>query len=120
VKPLGEGSQVDDDRADAADVLPDVLDWELTPRRWQMVERAVGELAETLTSQDREGIRRAVADLELAGPVRAVSARTIPGGTQEEKERAPAQLRERINELIHDLQPPTAERPSDDASGAAG
>lgn len=82
---------------DAVDVLRDALVWRLTEGHWVAVGRAVDSLATALAAKDAEAFREAVYDLELAGPVRAVSAQTPP------TDLAPVVVRERINELIHTL-----------------
>jgi hypothetical protein len=91
---------VEEDRQDAVDVLHDALEWNLVPDRWRLVEQAVGELTVALAAGDEPGFRRAVSDVELAGPVRAVTARTPP---KADPGPTPTPLRERINELIHQL-----------------
>jgi CATRA-Associated Small Protein len=88
---------------DAADVLSDALEWTLTPARWQGVQDVVARLEAALAAGDRDALRAAVCDLELLGPVRGASARSAP---QREPGPTPGPLRERINELIHQINEP--------------
>ena len=105
----------DDDCQDALDVLGDALRWQLPAARWRQVDDAVLAMAEALARDDEEAFRRATSDLELAGPVRAVSAQQ----PAEDPETVP--VRERINEMIHTLTGPTAPaRPQPDGPATAG
>jgi hypothetical protein len=87
----------DDDRQDALDVLESALHWQLPTSRWRGVDEALTAMAEALARDDAAAFRRVESDLELAGPVRAVSAQHPP------KDPVPEPVRERINELIHTL-----------------
>jgi hypothetical protein len=91
----------DDDRQDALDVLDDALFWQLPPGRWVEIERVVRALDQALTNEDDASFRRATADLELLGPVRAASAENPPSGPSPEPARG--LVRERINELVRSL-----------------
>jgi hypothetical protein len=109
-------SAVDDvDRQDALDVLEDALHWQLPASRWRGVDEAVRAMAEALTRDDVAAFRRAESDLELARPVRAVSAEHPP------QDPVPEPVRERINELIHTLGGAAAPpQPQSDGPAAAG
>jgi hypothetical protein len=97
---VGDGRPVtldQDLREDALDVLNDALAWRLVPARWAIVARYVDRLANALQAGDPEAVRAAVAELELAGPVRAARVGDTP------LVEAPEPVREEINELIHTL-----------------
>ncbi len=91
-------------RVYALGVLRDALQWRLTEARWGAVAEAVGALAASLPSRDAAAFRKAVYDLELAGPLRAT------GIGDESTVPAPEPVLEEINELIH-----TVDGHSDDA-----
>lgn len=57
-------------REDALDVLGDVTGWRLSESRWVGVTSVLESLRAALASGDDEGVRSAVYELELAGPVR--------------------------------------------------
>ncbi|WP_405824468.1 hypothetical protein OG705_29805 [Streptomyces sp. NBC_00838] len=95
----------DEIRAEALDVLREASEWRLAAERWPEVERLVDAMGRAASAGDAAAFRRAVYDLEAAGPRRAVRAEraaVLP---------AQASLRERINTLVHSL---------DDARSAAG
>ncbi|MCO1655628.1 CATRA system-associated protein [Pseudonocardia humida] len=102
---------LDDDRRDALDVLADSLHWHLSAGRWIEVEQLVRTMARALADGDERSFRRATADLELLGPVRAASAESPP------REPAGERVRERINELITSLVGPRPEHPPADDRG---
>ncbi len=105
----------DDDRQDALDVLGDALHWQLTDSRWRQVDDAVRAMAAALARDDVEAFRRAVADLELAGPVRAV------GAEQPAEDPVKEPVLERMNEVVHTLTGPAKPaRPQSDGPAAAG
>jgi hypothetical protein len=105
----------DDDRQDALDVLGDAQDWRLPAGRWRLVDEAVRAMAEALAHDDGEAFRRAVSDLELAGPVRGVGAEQ----PAEDPEKEP--VIERMNEVVHTLTGPAKPaRPRSDDPAAAG
>ena len=60
-------------RADALDVLQDVVRWRLTAARWATVCGALDAMRVAYDAGDVDALREAVYDLELAGPVRANS-----------------------------------------------
>ncbi|MFI5958420.1 CATRA system-associated protein [Cryptosporangium sp. NPDC051539] len=87
----------DETIADALDVLGDVVEWQLAPQRWENVQAILDRLDEALRSADGPGLRRAVAELDLNGPVRANRIGTA------EIVRAPEQVLDRQNTLVHAL-----------------
>lgn len=105
-----------DDLQDALDVLRHAGGWQLPPGRWVEVERQLHALRLALANSDGGAFRRATAELELLGPVRAASAQNPP------REPAGERVRERIAELIHTLTParPIPEPGSDDGLDPAG
>lgn len=98
-------------RADAVDVLSDLLHWRLAPQRWERIAESVGSLAAALTDGDVDAVRRAVADLELAGPVRATRIGSVPLTS------APAPLHEQANHLVYAL---TREQAAEQAAAGGG
>jgi hypothetical protein len=87
----------DELREDALDVLRDAREWRLPGARWDSVVAEVRSVAAALVSMDIEAVRRAVYNLELAGPVRAIPVGATPVGEP------PEPVRDEINELIHTL-----------------
>lgn len=102
----------DEDRRDALDVLGDALLWQLAAARWRQVDDAVRAMAKALARDDEEAFRRAVSDLEMAGPVRGVGAEQPAADPETES------VRERINEMVHTLT--GAVRPQPDGPAPAG
>ncbi|MFC5218407.1 CATRA system-associated protein [Streptomyces coerulescens] len=105
----------------AVDVLADVLVWRLGRDRWEAVGRGLDAMRRALAAGDPAGLRRAVADVEMAGPHR------ILGLEDSALLPLPERHRERVNELIHQLDPEPPEQgrqafPDDDftACGDAG
>jgi hypothetical protein len=85
---------------DAVNVLQDALLWELSPARWDgiaAVLQALEALEADLGQGDVDALTEAVAQLELAGPVRITRIGAPP------VEPPPPKVRERINQLIHRL-----------------
>lgn len=104
----------------AVDVLEDVRAWRLTAQEWDVVGHGLTAVAGALDAGDPAGLRRAVADVELAGPHRVTGledAAMLP---------LPEEHRERVDELIHALGPVATEErqstPGDDGAvqGAPG
>lgn len=92
-------------RADALDVLRDVLAWQLVEDRWQRVAGVLETMRTAVAAGDSAMVESATAELELASPVRvqrigAISVRP-----------APEIVRERVNHLVHTLHGPA--RPGD-------
>jgi hypothetical protein len=84
-------------RADALDVLNDLLEWRLAPQRWERVEQIVDSLVEAIAAGDGDALREATAELELAGPVRITRIGSTPLLP------APERVRDRANHLVHSL-----------------
>jgi hypothetical protein len=84
-------------RADALDVLRDLLDWRMAPARWEQVERLVAAMDSALADGDVNALRRATIELELASPVRVTRLGATPQGPPPEK------VRERANHMIHSI-----------------
>ncbi|MFM9700228.1 CATRA system-associated protein [Streptomyces europaeiscabiei] len=105
------GRQMIDDetRTDVLDVLGDLLEWRLSPQRWDRVQALVDALADALTAGDGDGVRDVTAELELSGPVRITRIGADPVIP------APLHTRDQANHLVHALSGPT---PQDAASGA--
>ncbi len=83
--------------ADALDVLDDLREWQLAPARWERVRDALDRLESALLSRDFEATWKAVAELELAGPVRVTRIGTNLLTS------APPEVRDRRNRLVHSL-----------------
>ncbi|MFI7465118.1 CATRA system-associated protein [Nonomuraea sp. NPDC049646] len=83
--------------ADALDVLDDLLEWRLASARWERVRDLLDALAAALRSHDPEAAQEAVAELELAGPVRVTRIGTKPLLPPSED------VRDRRNRLVHAL-----------------
>lgn len=100
----------DEDRADALDILGDVLVWRLAPSRWDQVLAVIGTLAAAVSAGDPAAFRQAGADLELLAPPRI----TRIGGTS--KVPPPEDVRDRTNQLIHTLETGASKtgRPADE------
>jgi CATRA-Associated Small Protein len=97
-------------RDEALSVLRDVLEWSLTPARWEDVAGTLDGLGTGLDLADPGqlgALAEATIALELAGPVRItkIDKSAVP---------APEGVRDRVNQLIHELTQP--ER-ADDADG---
>jgi hypothetical protein len=108
----GAAGQLDPEvRADAVDVLRDLVEWRLAPQRWARIEESVDALEAALAAGDVDALRDAVADLELAGPVRATRIGSVSPTC------APPLLLERANHLVHAL---TTEQAAEQRSGPGG
>jgi CATRA-associated small protein len=94
-------------RADALDVLQDVVQWRLTAPRWATVRSALEAMRAAYDAGDVDTLRDAVSDLELAGPVRANS---LAG---DEVGEPPAPVYDVANSLRHDLSGEGAPPPED-------
>ncbi|MEU4877112.1 CATRA system-associated protein [Streptomyces sp. NPDC021608] len=87
----------DETRSDAVEVLGDLLEWQLSPGRWDRVQALVDELADILAAGDGDGVRAVTAELELSGPVRITRIGATPVIP------APPRTRDQANHLIHAL-----------------
>jgi hypothetical protein len=95
---------------DALDVLQDIVLWELTAPRWEQVGQILDRLGAAIAVADREGLRAAVADLELSGPTRALRI----GGTGTRG--IPEPVFDRRNNLVHSLGQEKAKPPAEGGS----
>ena len=84
---------------EAVALLREALGWELPQARWADVDGAVRRLAASADPDTEIGY------LELAGPLRIIT--KYP---EEPVTPMPEQTRERVNELIHSLVAPVADR----------
>jgi len=82
---------------DALAVLHEVLDWELSAARWEVVAGILDALTGSLEQGDLETLVQATIQLEQSGPVRL----TMIGATPTQP--PPPPVRERTNQLIHRL-----------------
>jgi hypothetical protein len=93
-------------RANALDVLHDVLAWQLVEERRQRVIDSLDAMATAVAAQDNASVESATAELELASPVRV----TRIGATSVNP--PPEIVRDRVNHLVHSLRGPAG---SDDS-----
>jgi hypothetical protein len=111
-----DGAEQWDDETveDALDVLADVVLWELTPQRWERVAEILDGIGAAVAAGDADGLRSAVADLELGGPTRAfrIGSTTVSGISPP--------ILERRNTLVHILRRRRAaeQRPASTGSDA--
>ncbi|TQS43153.1 CATRA system-associated protein [Cryptosporangium phraense] len=90
--------QVDEETIDdALDVLEYLSEWRLAPQRWESVQAILDRMDIALRTADGPALRRAVAELELSGPVRANRIGTAEIIT------APSRIVDRQNTLVHVL-----------------
>ncbi|UXY27239.1 CATRA system-associated protein [Streptomyces sp. HUAS TT20] len=87
----------DETRTDVLEVLGDLLEWRLSPQRWDRVQALVDELAEALAAGDGDGVRDVTSELELSGPVRITRIGADPVIP------APPHTRDQANHLVHSL-----------------
>ncbi|WP_210588374.1 CATRA system-associated protein [Streptomyces sp. GESEQ-35] len=98
----------------AVEVLGDVPLWSLKSSNWERVGRGLAGMERTLGAGDVTGFRRAVADVEMAGPHR------ISGLEEASSLPFPEVYRERVNELIHSLGAAPGEGPAPEDPDSAG
>ncbi len=91
------GTGADAETRAAREILEHILKLEMAPARWErlshLIEIAIGAEA----AGDRDGLRHATVELELAGPVRITRIGDSPSVPP------PPAVRERVNHLIHAL-----------------
>ena len=91
-------SRIDDElREDVLDVLEDLLSWRLAPARWERVEHGITAVERALAGRDPTALREAVAELDLAGPVRTPRIGSVP------EDEPPPHVRDRAITLVHSL-----------------
>lgn len=82
-------------RAEALDVLTDLLGWQMAAEGWEIVELLVESMALALAAGDPAKVRAATINLELVGPVR------VPRIGADGKTPPPERVRDRVNRLVH-------------------
>ncbi|HEX3959469.1 MAG TPA: CATRA system-associated protein [Trebonia sp.] len=90
-------------RLDAGSVIADIGEWELPVARWSDVEGLLAALSLALDAGDLAAAADVISRLELSGPVRS---RTRIG--QAPAGPPPPPVRERLNQLVHQLTVPAA------------
>jgi hypothetical protein len=94
-------------RADALDVISDVLSWRLADTRWAAIEQVLAAMDAALTAGDVPTLALATTDLELAGPVRITRIGAPPVVPP------PPAVRDRLNRLVYSLGGvPAADQPA--------
>ena len=101
-------------RREAVTMLLDVLDWNLQPRRWERVRRALAEMAAAAAEPGPAALSDATATLELYAPVRVETRLGEPYGP------VPSVIREQVAELVDALQPERALGGGSGLPGAPG
>src|SRR5689334_11872934 len=84
-------------RAEALDVISDVLSWRLAGTRWVAIEQVLAAMDAALAAGDVTALATATTDLELAGPVRITRIGADPVVPP------PPAIRDRLNQLVHSL-----------------
>jgi hypothetical protein len=104
--PPGWGSSDGVDvRAEALSVISDIKQWQLTDARWQAIDQMLAAVAAALETDDPEALAAAIAELELAGPVRLTRIGAPPVVPP------PPPIRDRLNLLVHTLGGASAKEP---------
>jgi hypothetical protein len=101
-----------DVRAEALDVVQDVIQWRLAEARWSAIEQTLTAMDTACQMGDREGLEAATVHLELAGPLRIVRIGATPILPP------PPPIRDRLNRLVFALGGTTLapqQQPSEDA-----
>jgi hypothetical protein len=90
----GNGADV---RAEALDIISDVLQWRLADGRWRAIQQVLAAMDDALAAGDVDALAAATADLELAGPLRItrIGAPPIVPPTPP--------VRDLLNRLVHSL-----------------
>ncbi|GII65286.1 hypothetical protein Skr01_53710 [Sphaerisporangium krabiense] len=94
---------------DARDLLEDVLQWQMSPARWDHLTGILDAAIAAAESGDLDALDAAVVRMEVAGPVR------IQRIGEESADPPPAPVRDRVNHLVHLLA-----TPPDAPAGQAG
>ncbi len=84
-------------RAEALDVISDVLQWRLAYASWEAIEQVLAALDAALAAGDLDALAAAIADLELAGPLRITRIGATPAVP------APPPVRDVLNRLVFSL-----------------
>ena len=95
--PRSDAGAFTEARAEALDVVSDVLQWQLHEARWRPLEQVLAAMDAAVAAGDTAGLMAATANLELAGPLRVTrigAAPVVP---------APAAVRDRLNRLVYAL-----------------
>jgi CATRA-associated small protein len=102
-------------RSEALDVVLDTHEWRLAQARWQTIEQILIAMNAAVAAGDAAALLTAIADLELASPLRM----TLIGDSPAIPATPP--VRALLNTLVHSLGgvPPTPARPAGTA-GAEG
>jgi hypothetical protein len=105
--------------AEALEILGHLLTWHLPSGRWAQAEQVIDEVATAMASGDLPALDRAIAGLELLGPVRVTR---IGESSESQLTPPPDPVRERVNRLIHSLGQPARPDPAQRAArpGARG
>lgn len=74
----GEPAQDEAVRAEALEILRDVLEWKLPPARWAGVAQIVRSMAVAVDAGDSDALREATAELELESPPRVTRVGAVP------------------------------------------
>lgn len=97
-----------DDVVEALMIVHEVMEWSLMPDHWASVDSSVVALTAALAIDDSAALRKAVASLELLGPVRG-----RVDGSLVSPVRAPDAVREHLESAISILQELQAPAPED-------
>ncbi|MCW6006543.1 hypothetical protein K1W54_18450 [Micromonospora sp. CPCC 205371] len=87
---------------DLTQLLDDVARWKLTDRGWRRVDDILLLLDDALGADEREGVRRSMTALVLAGPRRA-SQGVNEAMDKPPRQPAPARTVDLVNRLLHRL-----------------
>jgi hypothetical protein len=105
---------------DIAEVLAEVLSWQLNTERWQQIAALLDSVEDALRRRDPDDLYADTADLQRLGPVRIVRIGSSPSPSP-----APRDVRERLVRLVHELEGvlatgrplPANERPAPETRG---
>jgi hypothetical protein len=111
--PAGTNPSEDfDARAEALDVVSEVLEWRLAEARWQAIQQVLIAMEAALAAGDLDALAAATADLELAGPLRITRIGTTPVVA------AAPPVRDLLNRLVYSLGGIPAPQREPEAAGA--
>jgi hypothetical protein len=89
-------------RAEALEVLRDVLEWRTTSENWDRIARALETMAAAIVKADLDALQVAADALELMSPIRIIRIGDVYGDPP------PETVRDRVNRLVHSLESPEA------------